>query len=108
MRRDAVEKREQFIDCSVKIHETFSFVQPNEQLQAVEKYCTSVYGSNLYDFNRKEFSLEDLREAGLGRPLQLSDVSPAASVGPRGPISSCEPTNEVQELLQKPAGEPKS
>ena len=57
MRRDAVEKRAQFINCSVKIRESFSFAHPDEQLQAAEKYCTSVYGSNLYDFNSKEFNM---------------------------------------------------
>ena len=30
MRRDAVEKRAQFIDCSVKIRESFSFAHPEE------------------------------------------------------------------------------
>ena len=57
MRRDAVEKRAQFIDSSVKIRETFHFAHPNEQLQAIEKYCTSVYGSNLYNFDSNEFSM---------------------------------------------------
>ena len=44
------------------------------------------------------FSLEDLREAGLGCPSGLSDITPAASSGSRGPISAREPTPEVQEL----------
>ena len=57
MRRDAVEKRAQFIDCSVKIREALSFAHPAEQLQAVEKYCTSVYGSNLYNFKSREFGM---------------------------------------------------
>jgi hypothetical protein len=57
MRRDAREKRAQFIDLSVKIRETFGFAHPVEQLKAVEKYCTSVYGSNLYDFNNTEFGM---------------------------------------------------
>ena len=57
MNRDAVEKRAQFIDSSVKIRETFHFAHPNEQLQAIKKYCTSVYGSNLYDFNSNEFRM---------------------------------------------------
>ena len=54
---DAVEKCAQFIDCSVKICKAFSFAHPEEQLQAVEKYCTSVSGSNLYNFNANEFSM---------------------------------------------------
>ena len=53
MRHDAAEKRAQFINCYVKICETFSFTHPAEQLQAIEKYCTSVYGLNLYDFNTR-------------------------------------------------------
>ena len=57
MQRDATQKRAQFIDASVKIRESFSFAHPEEQLQAVEKYCTSVYGSNLYDFTSKEFGM---------------------------------------------------
>ena len=57
MRRDAREKRARFIDSSVKIRESFSFAHPLEQLTAVEKYCTSVYGSNLYDFSESEFGM---------------------------------------------------
>ena len=57
MRHDAVEKRAQFINCSVKIRESFSFAHPDEQLQAVDKYCTLVYGSNLYKFNSNEFNM---------------------------------------------------
>ena len=41
----------------MKIRESFSFAHPEEQLQAVEKYCTSVYGSNLYNFSSKEFGM---------------------------------------------------
>ena len=57
MRQDAREKRAQFIDCHVKTRETFSFAHPVEQLEAVEKYCCSVYGSNLYDFTDNEFGM---------------------------------------------------
>ena len=57
MRRDAREKRARFIDSSVKIRETFSFAHPLEQVAATEKYCTSIYGSNLYDFNDNEFGM---------------------------------------------------
>ena len=45
------------------------------------------------------FSLEEVREAGLGFPSGLSDVPPAASSGSRGPISAHEPTPEVQGIL---------
>ena len=47
MRRDALEKRARFIDLSVKIRETFAFAHPAEQLEAVSKYCTAIYGSNI-------------------------------------------------------------
>ena len=57
MRRDAREKRAQFIDMSVKIRETFAFAHPTEQLEAITKYCTSIYGSNLYDFSDAEFEM---------------------------------------------------
>ena len=57
MRRDTVEKRACFIDSSVKIRETFHLTHPREQIQAIEKYCTSIYGSNLYDLNSNEFNM---------------------------------------------------
>ena len=57
MKQDAREKRARFIDSHVKVRETFSFAHPEEQLIAVEKYCTSLYGSNLYDFNNSEFDM---------------------------------------------------
>ena len=57
MRRDAVERQAQFIDSSVKIKGTFHFAHLDEQLQALEKYCTSVYGSNLYNFDSNKFSM---------------------------------------------------
>ena len=57
MKRDACEKRAQFIDSSVKIRESFNFAHPIEQLNAIEKYCTSIYGSNLYNFNKEEFGM---------------------------------------------------
>ena len=54
MRQDCREKRAQFIDTSSKIRETFGFAHPSEQILAVEKYCTAVYGSNLWDLRGKE------------------------------------------------------
>ena len=57
MRQDAREKRARFIDMSVKIRETFAFAHPAEQLEAVTKYCTAVYGSNLYNFSGHEFEM---------------------------------------------------
>ena len=57
MRQDAREKRAKFIDCSVKIRETFNFAHPAELIVATEKYCPSLYGSNLYDFKDEEFDM---------------------------------------------------
>ena len=54
MRQDCREKRAQFIDSSSKIREAFSFAHPIEQILAVEKYCTAVYGSNLWHLCGKE------------------------------------------------------
>ena len=54
MAQDAKEKRAQFIDCSVKIREGFGFAHPMEQITVVEKYCTAMYGSNLWDLGSPE------------------------------------------------------
>ena len=54
MRQDTREKRAQFIDSAVKIRETFSTAYPPQQLYAIEKYCCSWYGSNIWDLNSKE------------------------------------------------------
>ena len=49
MNADCSQKRAQFIDSSVKVQELFKFAHPSEVVNAVQKYCTSFYGSNLYD-----------------------------------------------------------
>ena len=54
MTQDCVEKRAQFIDSSVKIREYFEFAHPIEQISATEKYCTSMYGSNLWNLDSRE------------------------------------------------------
>ncbi len=54
MKQDCREKRAMFIDSSVKIRETFSFAHPQEQILAVEKYCTAIYGSNLWNLDSIE------------------------------------------------------
>ena len=54
MKQDIREKRAQFIDTAVKIRETFSTAYPPQQLYAIEKYCCSWYGSNIWDLNSKE------------------------------------------------------
>ena len=57
MQRDAREKQAQFIGMSVKICETFAFTNPAERLEAVIKYCTTIFSSNLYDFTANEFAM---------------------------------------------------
>ena len=57
MAQDCREKRAQFIDTSVKVREAFHFAHPMEQIQATEKYCTAVYGSNLWDLRSKEANM---------------------------------------------------
>ena len=54
MRQDCREKRAQFIDSSVKVREAFYFAHPHEQIVAIEKYCTALYGSNLWDLTSPE------------------------------------------------------
>ena len=49
MEFDANIKRAQFIECSVKIQESFGFARPNEILQAIHTYAGHWYGSMLWD-----------------------------------------------------------
>ena len=49
MEHDAKVKRAEFIDKSVEIRETFKFASPVEVLQALKIYCSSFYGSMLWD-----------------------------------------------------------
>ena len=46
--QDCREKRAQFIDNSVKIREAFSFAHPWDKIVAVDKYCSSFFGSQLW------------------------------------------------------------
>ncbi len=39
---------------SSSVRETFAFAHPTEQISAIEKYCTAVYGSNLWDLTSTE------------------------------------------------------
>ena len=48
MNQDCKEKRAQFIDESVKVREMFDFAHPSEIVTAIEKYCSSWYGSNIW------------------------------------------------------------
>ena len=69
MDQDVKEKVTQLVDSTVKTRETFRFAHPTEQIEAMEKYCLSIYGSNLWRLEdclstqwcleyRKEISLE--------------------------------------------------
>ena len=49
MDHDAKVKRAEFIDKSVEIRETFGFASPVEVLQALKIYCSSFYGSMLWN-----------------------------------------------------------
>ena len=46
--QDCKEKRAAFIDAAVKTREMFNFAHPKEKTSAIEKYCTTFYGSNLW------------------------------------------------------------
>ena len=50
MEHDAKIKRAEFIDKSVEVRETFKFASPVEILRALKIYCSSFYGSMLWDF----------------------------------------------------------
>ena len=54
IRQDCREKRAHFIDSSVNLREAFHFAHPHEQILAKEKYCTALYGSNLWDLSSPE------------------------------------------------------
>ena len=54
MKQDIREKRAQFIDEAVKVRETFSYSHPKQIVDAVDKYCTTFYSSNLPDLHSKE------------------------------------------------------
>ena len=49
MDHDVRVKRAEFIDKSVEIIEAFDFASPVEVLQALKTYCSSFYGSMLWD-----------------------------------------------------------
>ena len=48
MAQDAKEKVAHFIDSTIKTRESFRFAHPTEQISAMEKYCCSLYGSNIW------------------------------------------------------------
>ena len=49
MDQDAVVKRAKFIQSSVEVRETFKFAAPEEILRSLKTYCSSFYGSCLWD-----------------------------------------------------------
>ena len=51
MEHDAKVKRAEFISKAVEIRETFSFASPIEVLRALKLYCSSFYGSMLWDLS---------------------------------------------------------
>ena len=54
MKEDCKAKRAQFIDKSVKVRELFDFAHLEDQIAAIQKYCTSAYGSNLWNLDSAE------------------------------------------------------
>ena len=48
MEQDCKIKRAEYIDKTVNIRETFSFAEPSQILQAIEKYCGDHYGAMLW------------------------------------------------------------
>ena len=54
MECDAQQKRAEFINNSTEIRETFNFAHPAQILTAVNSYCSSFYGSMLYNLYGEE------------------------------------------------------
>ena len=50
MEHDAKVARARYIDQTVEVRQAFSFASPVEVLRALQVYCTSYYGSMLWDF----------------------------------------------------------
>ena len=46
--KDCHEKRAIFIDSSVKIRKNFGFAHPWDKITAMDKYCNSFFGSQLW------------------------------------------------------------
>ena len=57
MNQDCRRKRAEFIDNSVKVKEAFSFAHPCEKISAVQKYCTSYYGAQLWSMRADSVSM---------------------------------------------------
>ena len=52
--QDCKEKRAQFINKSAQVREMFEFAHAMEKVLAIEKYCTSLHGSELWDLTSPE------------------------------------------------------
>ena len=50
MEHDSNVARARFIDQNVEVRQTFGFASPAEVVRALQVYCTSFYGSMLWDF----------------------------------------------------------
>ena len=48
-----MEKQTQFIENTSKIRENFKFAHPGDQVIAIERHCTAMYGSSLWDLRGK-------------------------------------------------------
>lgn len=57
MQQDCREKLAQFINSSVKVRECFHFAHLHEKIVATKKYCTSLYGSNLWNLASDEVEM---------------------------------------------------
>ena len=57
MEQDCRIKRAEFIGQSVEVREHFSFAHPSEVIFATEKYCSSHYGSNLWNLRGEAASM---------------------------------------------------
>ena len=51
MESDTRQKLAEYIDKSVKIRETFFFAHPVEKIEATERYCSSLFGSVLWNLD---------------------------------------------------------
>ena len=75
MEHDAKVARARYIDQTVEVRQAFSFASPVEVLRALQVYCTSYYGSMLWDF------LDNSCKADLGlSPSRKDLLSPAGSL----------------------------
>ena len=75
---DSRVKRAKYVDGCCKIRETFHFAHPLEKITAVDKYCNSIHGSNIWILDAKETQMlvnmwivETELQIGLGLAQRL-------------------------------------